>query len=160
MGAGTSRLVDHLLEEGYREITLWDISGEALQLTRKRLADRAGEITWIEADITEFEPVEEYDLWHDRAVFHFLTEASDRKRYRTALDRGLKPGGHLIMAAFSQEAPRKCSGLKVRRYSPESLQREIREDFDLLETVEEIHLTPVNKKQKYVYCRFRRRPYR
>lgn len=157
MGGGASRLVDNLLDEGYRDISVLDISAAALQHTRARLGGRAAQVSWIEADATAFEPPKSYALWHDRAVFHFLTDPADRQAYRQRLARGLRSGGHLIIATFALDGPEKCSNLPVQRYSPEALSAELGSDYTLVETLSEGHITPAQKEQRFVYCRFVRK---
>lgn len=157
MGGGASRLVDNLLDEGYRDISVLDISAAALQHTRVRLGARAAQVSWIEADATAFEPPKFYALWHDRAVFHFLTDPADRQAYRQRLARGLRSGGHLIIATFALDGPEKCSNLPVQRYSPEALSAELGSDYTLVETLSEGHITPAQKEQRFVYCRFVRK---
>ncbi|HLC15943.1 MAG TPA: class I SAM-dependent methyltransferase [Thermodesulfovibrionia bacterium] len=157
VGGGTSKLVDSLLLHGYKKITVLDISGSAIAKAKQRLKEQAQNVTWIEADITTFEPQEKYSLWHDRAVFHFLTDKESRKKYISSMKKSLKTSGHLIVATFSTGGPKKCSGLKVQRYNSETLQREFGENFELLETIEEEHITPGKVKQKFIYCHFLRR---
>ena len=156
VGGGTSSLVDELLEQGFENLAVLDVAGPALELARARLGDRADRVEWIEADVTEFEPRRQWGLWHDRAVFHFLTEASDRKAYRRALEAGVGPGGAAIISAFSLEGPERCSGLDVVRYSPESLADELGPAFELVESEGETHVTPSGGEQAFVYCLLRR----
>jgi ubiquinone/menaquinone biosynthesis C-methylase UbiE len=157
MGGGASRLVDNLLAEGYGDISVLDISAAALRHTRERLGERAARVTWIEADATVFTPSKNYALWHDRAVFHFLTDPADRQAYRQRLERGLRPGGHLIIATFALDGPERCSNLPVQRYSPETLSAELGSEYALVETLGEVHITPAQKEQRFVYCRFVKR---
>lgn len=155
VGGGASTLVDDLLARGFRHITVLDLSPAAINLAKARLGKHAADVVWIEADITHVTlPEQYYDLWHDRAVFHFLTMADDRRRYVDAVQRALKPGGHLIVATFAPEAPPQCSGLEVVRYRPEQLQEELGASFALLESCHEGHLTPSGMSQPYLYCRF------
>ncbi len=157
MGGGASRLVDNLIEQGYGDISVLDISAAALQHSRDRLGAHAAPVHWIEADATAFEPPRTYALWHDRAVFHFLTDPADRQAYRERLARGLQPGGHLIIATFALDGPERCSNLPVQRYSPETLSAELGSGYTLVETTTETHLTPAQKEQRFVYCRFVKR---
>jgi ubiquinone/menaquinone biosynthesis C-methylase UbiE len=157
IGGGASLLVDKLLEKGFENVTVLDISPAALSQAKSRLEKHAQKISWIEADITEFEPGQEFDLWHDRAVFHFLTDANDRKKYVKVMSQAVVPGGHLIIATFALDGPLKCSGLEVVRYSPESLVKEIGRNFELKDAVEEAHVTPSGVRQEFIYCRFKRR---
>jgi ubiquinone/menaquinone biosynthesis C-methylase UbiE len=157
VGGGASVLVDRLVESGY-EVTVLDISGKALFAAKDRLRAAAAKVKWVEGDVTAVElPESAYDVWHDRAVFHFLTEEEDRHKYLDQLRYALKPGGSVVMACFSLAGPPKCSGLDVARYSSETLSKELGEDFELLDAKSETHLTPFKTTQQFVYCRFRRR---
>lgn len=156
VGGGASTLVDDLLAEKYEHITVLDLSSEALMRAKGRLGERAQEVTWIEADITEVSfPPDSFDLWHDRAVFHFLTRQEEKKRYIKTLTNSLKSGGYLVMATFSLEGPLKCSGLEVVRYSPETLSREFGEEFILLKSSLECHQTPFDTVQNFSYSLFK-----
>ncbi|MBV6342920.1 class I SAM-dependent methyltransferase [Candidatus Magnetobacterium casense] len=156
VGGGASTLVDTLLGHGYQRITVLDISASAMANSRQRLGEQAHRVKWLEADITEVKLPEQYDLWHDRAVFHFLTDAGDRRKYVRAVKQSLKPGGHLVVATFAIDGPQKCSGLDVVRYSPESLHAEFGDDFELLESFGIDHVTPAKGMQRFTFCRFRR----
>ena len=156
VGGGISSLVDGLLAEGYAHLTVLDISGSALQVSRRRLGESAAKVTWIEADITQvLLPSQAFDVWHDRAVFHFLTNSEDRRKYLYALQRSLRPAGHVIMASFALDGPSKCSGLDVQRYSPESMREEFGVGFELLGSAKETHVTPSGGEQRFVYCHMR-----
>jgi len=157
MGAGASRLVDRLLAKGYSRVSVLDISGQALSYAKERLGATATKVRWIEADATEFTPPEIYDLWHDRAVFHFLTAEVDRERYLHSLRNGLRVGGTLILAAFAPDGPEKCSGLNVCRYDAASAQAVLGTEFELLQEADEAHRTPWDKEQRFKYLVFRRR---
>jgi len=157
VGGGDSALVDHLLDHGFEHVTVLDISSAALERAKDRLGDRAHLVTWIESDITEFRSSKTYEVWHDRAVFHFLTEAEDREKYRETMNKVVSAQGHVIIATFAYEAPPTCSGLPVVRYSPQFLALAIENDFDLVESFEELHHTPGGNKQPFIYCRFTRR---
>lgn len=158
VGGGASPLVDHLLTEGYQHLTVLDISAAALHVAQQRLGARAAAITWLEADITlAVLPAQHYDLWHDRAVFHFLTVADDRHRYLDIARHAIKPGGHMIMATFALEGPIRCSGLDIVRYSPEALHAEFEDDFALVGSSSETHCTPFDTEQQFMYCCFRKR---
>ena len=155
VGGGASTLVDSLLEGGFKNITVLDISSKAIASSKKRLGTRASRVNWVEADITKATlPKCHYDLWHDRALFHFLTQSEDRKKYVELLRQSLKPGGHVIIASFSLDGPLSCSGLDVARYSSETLGKELGTEFSLVESFTEDHETPSGKIQKFVYCRF------
>ncbi len=155
VGGGASLLVDVLLQAGFRDLTILDISAAALGRVRERLGPRAAAITLIEADATEYQPSRQFAVWHDRAVFHFLTDAAERDRYKATLRRALAPGGHVIVATFALSGPLRCSGLEVVRYSAASLTEELGRGFALVESREEAHLTPSGKRQAFLYCRFR-----
>jgi 2-polyprenyl-3-methyl-5-hydroxy-6-metoxy-1,4-benzoquinol methylase len=158
VGGGASRLVDELVDRGFRHISVLDISAAALAVAQQRLASASAEIAWLEADITQAAlPSGWYDVWHDRAVFHFLTQREDRQRYVDAIQHSVKPGGHIIIATFGPDGPTRCSGLEVVRYDPESLQREFGEGVELVESVYESHQTPFGTEQKFIYCYFRKR---
>ncbi len=155
VGGGASTLVDDLLARGVSDVTVLDISGHALAVSKARLGERADRVTWMEADIRRVPlPAASYDLWHDRAVFHFLTKAEDRRRYLATMREALKPGGHAILATFALQGPPRCSGLDVVRYSPATLYAEVGGDFRLIEALDEDHRTPANAVQQFLYCRF------
>jgi len=151
VGGGTSTLVDHLLEAGYEDVSVLDISARALDRARDRLKDAADRVTWIEADVTEFEPSRDYAVWHDRAVFHFLTKSADRDQYLEVLRKALQPLGHLVLATFGPDGPTRCSGLDVRRYSVEQVGQLLGTGFQLRASELEDHLTPTGKTQQFLY---------
>lgn len=157
VGGGASVLVDHLLELGYSNLAVLDVSGAALNASRSRLAARAAAVEWFEADATTFEPPHRYALWHDRAAFHFLTDAGDRARYVATLRRTLAPGGTAIIATFALDGPPKCSGLDVVRYDEQSIASELGAEFELREVRREAHVTPGRAEQQFRYFRFERR---
>jgi len=153
IGGGISTLVDDLLADSYQHIHVLDISVAALQTSKERLGSRAQEVNWKVADITQAQlPHEFYDVWHDRAVFHFLTKQADRQRYVHAVKEAVKPGGHVIVATFASDGPERCSGLEVARYDPKSLHNEFGTDFELLDSTREEHQTPFGTEQKFIYC--------
>ena len=153
VGGGESTLVDDLLLRGYANITVLDISQGAIDVTRSRLGSAADQVRWIAADITEIElEPRAYDLWHDRAVFHFLTAPEQRTAYVRQVARSVKPGGHVIVSAFGPEGPTRCSGLEVVRYDAESLHREFGVRFGLVESSTEMHRTPFETTQQFLYC--------
>ncbi len=156
VGGGASRLADMLLDAGFKDITVLDIAEPGLAKTKARLGRRADEIAWVVADITTWRPEGTFDLWHDRAVFHFLTEADDRRAYVEALRRALTPGGHVILAAFGPDGPEKCSGLPVVRYDAAGITKELGGDFSLEEERGETHVTPGGVTQHFLYFRFTR----
>ena len=153
VGGGESTLVDDLLAKGYRNVTVLDISEKALDVSRARLGPRAVGATWIAADITKATlPAEAYDLWHDRAVFHFLTAAADRAAYVRQVAASVKTGGYVIVATFGPEGPEKCSGLDVVRYDAGSLHEQFGAGFRLLDSATEMHQTPLGTTQQFLYC--------
>jgi len=151
VGGGTSTLVDNLHADGYTDITVLDISGRALERSRVRLGESASEMTWIESDVTAFEPQRRYALWHDRAVFHFLTDATDREKYIDVIELALKPGGYLVLASFGPEGPERCSGLEIRRYGIEQLRELLDARFKLRGYQLEEHVTPMGSTQQFLY---------
>jgi 2-polyprenyl-3-methyl-5-hydroxy-6-metoxy-1,4-benzoquinol methylase len=153
IGAGESTLVDDLIARGYENITVLDLSQTAFDVTKKRLGPLAEQIRWIVADVTqiELEP-SVYDVWHDRAVFHFLTSIEQRAAYVRNVAHAVKPGGHVIVSTFGPEGPTKCSGLEVLRYDAESLHGEFGPRFRLVESSKELHHTPFGATQQFVYC--------
>ncbi len=161
VGAGASRLVDTLLEEGFGPLAVMDLSGAALAASRQRLGDRSSEVTWVEADVTRWKPDQTYALWHDRAVFHFLTEAVDRAAYAQAMTGALNAGGFAIIATFADDGPEKCSGLPVIRYTPERLARELDrllpDVFEMIEAKRHMHITPKGNRQSFQYSVFKKK---
>lgn len=158
VGGGASTLVDDLLDRGYRNVTVLDISPTAIGRARKRLGHRAAEVAWRVGDITQVElPSAHYDLWHDRAVFHFLTTDDARRRYVAAVRHAVRLGGHVIVATFGPEGPEKCSGLDVMRYSAEALHAEFGSPFSKIGSTVESHVTPWGTEQEFVYCYCRMR---
>lgn len=156
IGGGASTFVEALLELGWNDITVLDIAAPALASAKSRLGAVADKVHWQVADITEWRPTRNYDVWHDRAVFHFLTEAEQRAAYLGALGEGLSADGFLIMATFALDGPEKCSGLPVRRYDADSLAQELGPSFKPLESWKEEHTTPWGSKQAFTWCAFRR----
>lgn len=156
VGGGASLLAEALLRRGHMAITVVDIAMPALDAAKRRLGSDAARIDWVVADVTGWHPEDGCDVWHDRAVFHFLVEPEDRRGYMAALRTALSLGGTVILATFALDGPERCSGLPVRRYSPEMLAAELGDGFALVETIREDHLTPTGAMQRFVYCRFRR----
>jgi SAM-dependent methyltransferase len=153
VGGGASTLVDDLLAHGYENLSVLDLSGEALAVARRRLGPRAGLVRWIEGDVTSLSlPEGTFDVWHDRAVFHFLTDEADRHAYVAQVMRAVKPGGHVIVATFAPDGPAECSGLPVIQYDANSLHAEFGPAFELVEHDEEQHITPAGRVQHFVYC--------
>jgi len=153
IGAGESTLVDDLLSRGYENIAVLDISPTALEATKKRLGPLAERVKWIAADITRVDLESfAYDVWHDRAVFHFLTTIEQRAAYVRNVTKAVNPGGHVIVSTFGPEGPTKCSGLEVMRYDAESLHNEFGTRFRLIESLKELHRTPFGTTQQFLYC--------
>jgi ubiquinone/menaquinone biosynthesis C-methylase UbiE len=156
IGGGASRLVDHLLEMGYSDISVLDISWNALDQTRSRLGKAAAGVNWLEGDITNFRFQGPVELWHDRAVFHFLTAEEDRSAYLDNLHRTLQNDGHLILAAFSPDGPTRCSGLEIVQYDQAKIERTLGNGFTLMESASEAHVTPGGATQHFNYFMFRK----
>jgi SAM-dependent methyltransferase len=153
VGGGESSLVDDLIARGYRNVTVLDISPLAVEHTKKRLGSASQHVTWLVADITQASlPPHSYDVWHDRAVFHFLTESAQRLAYVRQVASAVKRGGHVIVGAFGPEGPTKCSGLDVMRYDSDSLHGEFGPRFRLIESSKELHRTPGGATQQFLYC--------
>ncbi|MGK0149622.1 class I SAM-dependent methyltransferase [Pseudomonas putida] len=153
VGGGASTLVDDLLKEGFSDITVLDLSAASLKVAQDRLGTQATAVQWLEADITRISlPAHRFDLWHDRAVFHFLTEDIDRDRYLEALNRAVKPGGFVIVGTFAEDGPERCSGLPVKRYNIEDLHATFGVEYELLGHAKEDHHTPFGTVQKFIYC--------
>ena len=153
VGGGASTLVDGLLDAGYRNVTVLDLSDAALAVARGRLGARAASVRWIEADVlaAPFAP-SAYVVWHDRAVFHFLTDADERSAYVAAAHAAVRCGGHVIVASFAPDGPARCSGLQVVRYSPDAMHAQFGSGFRLLDSVRDEHHTPSGRMQAFVYC--------
>lgn len=157
IGGGDSNLVDYLMEEGYRDISVLDISEKALDHAQDRLGEKAAQVSWIAADAASFEPEKLYHLWHDRAAFHFLTQPHQIEGYIHNLERAVKRGGYVVLATFSQEGPTKCSGREIRQYSIEQLSGLLEEKFETLECRNVDHTTPSGGKQNFTFCSFRKK---
>jgi SAM-dependent methyltransferase len=158
VGGGASSLVDCLLGEGYSPLAVLDISPSAIGYARKRLGDGAKRVSWFEADVTTFDPPRRFGLWHDRAVFHFLTDEAQRRAYVQTLRRTLTPDGAVIIATFAKDGPTRCSGLPVERYDAQKISAELGPEFSLVEQVREVHRTPPGNEQAFVYFDFRKEP--
>jgi ubiquinone/menaquinone biosynthesis C-methylase UbiE len=153
VGGGASKLVDDLVAEGYTDLTVLDLSEKAIAVAKQRLGKRADAVHWMVCDITSAEfPIHRFDIWHDRAVFHFLNDPADRQAYVERVMRSVRPGGHVIVATFAEDGPEKCSGLPVMRYNPEALHDEFGDSFVLVEHEKEAHHTPSGAVQQFVYC--------
>ena len=155
VGAGDSNLVDNLLALGYKNISLLDVSSNALMRAKKRLRSRADAIKWIVSDLREFETEDRYDLWHDRAVLHFLTTKEDINKYVDIVRRFLKPNGYLIVSTFSNNGPKRCSGIDTKQYSENSMKK-LFGDFEHIKSFEDEHLTPWKTSQIFIYSMFRK----
>jgi 2-polyprenyl-3-methyl-5-hydroxy-6-metoxy-1,4-benzoquinol methylase len=156
IGGGASRLVDCLLKDGFRSVTVLDLSQAALAAARARVGTEAERVEWIASDVTTWKPPRQYDVWHDRAAFHFLTDASDRTAYVERLTSALRPGGQAIIGTFALDGPEKCSGLPVQRYDPASLLQTLGAEFRLIEARSETHTTPWGSTQSFQFARFAR----
>jgi len=153
IGAGESTLVDDLLRRGYKTLTVLDVSPTAIDVTKKRLGPAADQVHWLVGDILKIDlPPRAYDLWHDRAVFHFLTDSDERAAYVRQVATAVRPGGHIIVSTFGPEGPTKCSGLDVMRYDADSLHSEFGGRFRLVESSKELHQTPFGTTQQFLYC--------
>jgi SAM-dependent methyltransferase len=156
VGGGSSRLVDALLTDGFRRIGVLDIAAPALEVAQDRLGERASAVEWIVGDVTAYEPSHRWDVWHDRAAFHFLVDAGDQRSYVQSVQRALSPSGVVVVATFGPDGPQKCSGLDVRRQSTETIGSVFGAGFSLLESHIEMHRTPGGADQQFLYCVLRR----
>ncbi|MBP6747524.1 class I SAM-dependent methyltransferase [bacterium] len=153
VGGGESTLVDDLIEAGYKNISVLDISEKAIDVCRNRLSERSSSVTWLAANILKAElPEKFYDVWHDRAVFHFLTSEAQRLEYVHQVTKAVKTGGHVIVATFGPQGPEKCSGLTTMRYDADALHNEFGTRFRLIESATELHNTPFGTTQQFLYC--------
>lgn len=157
IGGGDSFLVDFLLESGYGNLTVLDISEKAIQRAKKRLGEKAQKVKWIISDITEFAPDEKYNLWHDRAAFHFLINDEDIKKYTETAENSIQSGGFIFIGTFSENGPKKCSGIEIRQYSEESLSAIFENSFKKTESFKTNHKTPFDTIQNFVFCGFRKK---
>ncbi len=157
VGGGDSFLVDHLLDLGYSDITVLDISALAIERAKQRLGERAKNVTWIVADAAAFTPSEKYDIWHDRAAFHFLTEEADISNYLQTARQYIRAQGVLVIGTFSEQGPKKCSGIAIRQYSETSLPERLKGDFEKIECKTVDHNTPFGTVQNFLFCSFRKR---
>jgi ubiquinone/menaquinone biosynthesis C-methylase UbiE len=157
IGGGDSHLVDVLLEKGYKSIYVLDISQNALERAKQRLGDKAQLVHWIVSDVTEFNPDVQFDLWHDRAAFHFLTTDEKIEKYVQIAEKSIKPGGYLVVGTFSENGPTKCSGLEIKQYSESSMTYRFGQAFERIKCITEDHLTPFNTTQHFLFCGFRRK---
>ena len=156
IGGGDSLLVDHLLDLGYKDITILDISASALDKAKKRLGDRANKVKWLVADAATFQPAEQYDFWHDRAAFHFLTEEKEITCYIDTIQKSIKPGGILVIGTFSEQGPQKCSGIEIKQYSETTMTNRLKKFFEKIKCITVDHITPFNTIQNFIFCSFRK----
>ncbi|HLF52275.1 class I SAM-dependent methyltransferase [Flavobacterium sp.] len=154
IGGGDSKLVDFLLEEGYQNITVLDISANALERAKKRLGKKAEKVNWIVSDITEFNPDNTFDIWHDRATFHFLTSPEQIKTYIETVKKSVT--GFMTIGTFSENGPKKCSGLEIKQYTETELEHQLSDGFKKLKCTTEDHITPFETKQNFLFCSFKR----
>lgn len=153
VGGGASTLVDDLLHDGFKQVSVLDLSASALEVARARLGKKGDDVLWIAGDILDVNlPEQTYDIWHDRAVFHFLTDPADRAAYVRQVMKAVKPAGHVIVATFAPDGPEQCSGLPVARYAPDQLHGEFGPAFELVAHASEAHKTPWGSVQHFVYC--------
>jgi len=157
VGGGDSLLIDHLLEQGYTNLTVLDISEKALERAQQRIGQKAHLVHWINSDITLFDPPSTYDLWHDRAVFHFLTTQNDIEKYKEVLRVGVKHNSHLIVGTFSEKGPERCSGIKIKKYTKELLAKEFQPEFETLKLYSDNHQTPFNTLQPFSFAHLKKR---
>jgi 2-polyprenyl-3-methyl-5-hydroxy-6-metoxy-1,4-benzoquinol methylase len=155
IGGGDSKLVDYLLKEGFENISVLDISANAIERAKQRLGDQAVKVNWIVSDVTEFHPSATYDCWHDRATFHFLINHKEINIYLTTAKQAVK--GFMVIGTFSHIAPKKCSGLEVHQYNEQELEQELQKGFEKLNCVTEDHMTPFNTIQNFLFCSFRKK---
>lgn len=154
IGGGDSKLVDYLLDEGYENITVLDISAQALEKAKKRLGEKSRKVNWVVSDITEFRPDNTFDVWHDRATFHFLTSADQVTKYMDTARKSVS--GYLTIGTFSNIGPEKCSGLNIKQYSEKTLTSELKNGFDKIRCINEDHITPFDTIQNFLFCSFKR----
>jgi 2-polyprenyl-3-methyl-5-hydroxy-6-metoxy-1,4-benzoquinol methylase len=156
IGGGDSNFVDSLLEKGYTDVTVLDISAKAIERAKKRAGEKASQAKWIVSDITEFEPARQYNFWHDRAAFHFLTSEEQADKYVETAKKGIASAGYLILGTFSENGPQKCSGLTIKQYSEETMSTKFEKYFKRIKCVKEDHETPFNTRQNFLFCSFKK----
>ena len=154
IGGGDGFLVDHLLKLGYINITVLDISKNAINRAKERLGQDSNKVKWIVSDITEFEPIDKYDIWHDRAVFHFLTTDKNKNNYKKLVDYAIN--GYMLLATFSDDGPNKCSGLEICKYSELELKSQFKDSFTVVDSFKKDHVTPFNTTQSFTISLFKR----
>lgn len=156
VGGGASTLVDCLLSRGYRNVSVLDISGKAIAAAKGRLGAKGDDVKWVESDILGFQTLEKFDFWHDRGVFHFLTDSNEREKYLETMRHTLGANAYVLIVTFDLGGPEQCSGLPVQRYDPELLQKTLGPDYKLLSSGREVHITPWGSPQQFVYCLFKK----
>jgi 2-polyprenyl-3-methyl-5-hydroxy-6-metoxy-1,4-benzoquinol methylase len=156
IGGGDSKLVDFLLEEGYENVAVLDISEQALNRAKKRLGEKAEKVTWIVSDVTAFEPPTSYDIWHDRAAFHFLTTEPQIVKYLSIAKKAVNENGYMTIGTFSDNGPEKCSGLPIKQYNEETLTEQLNDGFTKIRCITEDHVTPFNTTQNFLFCSFKK----
>ena len=156
IGGGDSFLVDHLLNRGYKDITVLDISESSLKRAKSRLGDRSGLVKWIVEDAATFEPTERYDFWHDRAAFHFLTKEDEIQNYINTVQQSINPSGILVLGTFSEQGPKKCSGIEIKQYSETSMTDRLKGSFEKIKCITVEHKTPFDTIQQFIFCSFRK----
>lgn len=157
IGGGDSFLAEFLISLGYKDVTVVDISSKVIERAKERMCEKADEVTWITADASNFRPKRKYDLWHDRAAFHFLTTQEQRNNYLETVYKAVKPGGYMIMGTFSDKGPEKCSGLEVQRYSVGEMCKLFEEEFNMLSGKNIDHYTPSGATQNFTFCSFQKK---
>ncbi len=157
IGGGDSLLVDALLDKGYQNIYVLDISANAIEQAKKRLGKKAEQVNWIVSDITTYQPTVFFDLWHDRAAFHFLTTNDNIDKYVSIAENAIKPHGLLLLGTFSENGPTKCSGLDIKQYTQNSMCTQFEKQFERVQCIQEDHKTPFNTSQNFLYCSFRKK---
>lgn len=157
IGGGDSHFVDALLDKGFKNIYVLDISANAIERAKQRLGDRAFKVQWIVSDITEYEPLVQFDFWHDRAAFHFLTTENKIYKYVSIAEDAIKKDGYLILGTFSENGPTKCSGLEIKQYSEASMSARFEVDFDRIKCIQEDHTTPSKAVQNFLFCSFKKK---
>lgn len=156
IGGGDSFLVDHLLDLGYTDLTVLDISASSLDRAKQRLGDRATKVKWIVADAASFKPTEQYDFWHDRAAFHFLTKEQEITDYINIIQKSIKPTGILVIGTFSEQGPKKCSGIEIKQYSETTMTDRLKKFFEKVKCITVDHMTPFDTIQNFIFCSFRK----
>lgn len=157
VGGGDSHFVDALLDKGYSNVNVLDISANAIERAKKRLGDKAVNVNWIVSDITDFKPTEKFDFWHDRAAFHFLIDEEKVSKYVSIAEKAINPNGYLVLGTFSEQGPMKCSGLEIKQYNEVSMSDRFEVNFERVKCITENHTTPFNTLQNFLFCSFKKR---